>query len=227
MAKILMVEDDLELCNSVGSWLKMEHHTVEIVNSGLDAQEMLLNHHFDIIILDWELPELNGVELCKKFRSKGGETPVLMLTGRSNINDKSQGFDAGADDYLTKPFILTELTLRIRALLRRAGPQVRMVLKAGDLELEPDTFQVKKNGEALKLLPKEFALLEFLMRHPEQVFSLDSLLARIWVSDSDASTDAVQACIKRLRRKIDTPGAESMIANVHGVGYRLNPNIKE
>lgn len=222
MAKILLVDDDIELNDNVCSWLKMDHHTLEAAHSGGIALELILNFQFDLVILDWDLPEISGIDLCKRLREKDSTTPVLMLTGKGEIADKTVGFNAGADDYLTKPFHLAELGLRVRALLRRKGSEIQIVLKARDLEMEPHNFVVRKSGNVIKLLPKEFSLLEFLMQHPNQIFSLDALLDRVWMSDSDATTAAVHACIRRLRKKIDDPGAESMIANVHGVGYRLD-----
>jgi DNA-binding response OmpR family regulator len=222
MAKILIVEDNIELCASIVQWLEQDHHVIEGVNSGSVGLEMLLSFQFDLIILDWELPEISGVELCRRYRAEGGNSPILMLTAKSQLDEKREGFDAGADDYLTKPFHLMELSLRIRALLRRSGPELTTLLKTRDIELEPDCFRARKAGKEIKLLPKEFAVLEFLMRNPDRVYSLESLLKRLWLSDSDASPEAVQACIRRLRRKIDTEGQESLILNVHGVGYKLN-----
>ncbi len=221
MAKILLVEDNLDLSSSISSCLQKDYHTVEVVHDGLDALQMLRSYGYDIVLLDWELPKMSGIELLTKFRKEGGAIPILMLTGKGELPDRKEGFDAGADDYLIKPFHMEELSLRIRALLRRSGVAINMVLKARDIELEPDTFTVRKSGVEIKLLPKEFALLEFFLRHPDQVFSLESLLTHIWQSDSDASTEAVNACIRRLRKKIDSPDQSTMIENVHGVGYKL------
>ncbi len=223
MAKILIVDDHVELTENLVDLLKRDHHTVESALSGRDALELILNSHFDLAILDWGLPEISGVELCRRLRAKDPSTAILILTGKSEVTDKVVGFDAGADDYLTKPFHLMELKVRVNALLRRRGKNVQTVLKARDLELEPERFVVRKSGREIKLLPKEFALLEFFMQHPRQVFSLDNLLDRVWASDSQASTAAVHACIRRLRQKIDDGSPESFIENVHGVGYRFEP----
>ncbi len=221
MAKILVVEDDVALGKMVRDWLLMEHHNVEIVSDGGEAREMLKVYDYDIIILDWELPHVSGIEILKEFRSRGRSTPVLVLTGRSAIDDKETGFDAGADDYLTKPFHGKELTARLRALLRRPENFVGDLLKFANLTLDHSNYKVMKDGEEIRLLPKEFALLEFLMRNPNRVFAPEALLNRVWVTESEATVDALTTCIKRLRKKIDVEGKQSVIRTVHGVGYKL------
>ena len=137
MAKILLVEDDRDLAGMVLDWLKFEHHLVEVIHNGGDAQSMLKSYQYDIIILDWQLPQITGVELLRDYRMAGGQTPVLMLTGKGAIHDKEAGLDAGADDYLTKPFHMKELSARLRALLRRPGSVVGNTLTARDISLEP------------------------------------------------------------------------------------------
>jgi DNA-binding response OmpR family regulator len=221
MAKILVVEDDLGLSRMVRDWLTFEHHLVETADNGREGLDKLNFYEYDAIILDWELPELSGIELCRQYRSRGGTAPVLMLTGKGTISDKESGFDAGADDYLTKPFHMKELSMRLRALLRRATAFTGDVLRVKDIELEPSNHRATRNGADLNLLPKEFALLEFLMRHPNQVFSAEALLSRVWASETDTTVDAVSTCIKRLRKKIDSEDQPSLIRTVHGVGYKL------
>lgn len=221
MAKVLIAEDDRDLCNMVVEWLQFEHYTVEAVNDGRSAMEKLQFYQYDIVVLDWEMPQMSGVEVCKKFRSEGGTSPIIMLTGKKLIVEKEEGLDSGADDYLTKPFHMKELSARMRALLRRPSALTSNVLKCRDLSLDPGSFRVTKGGADVQLLPREFALLEFLLRHPGQVFSAEALLDRVWKSDSDASPDALRTCLKRLRKKIDDPEAESVIRTVHGVGYKL------
>ncbi len=221
MAKVLIVEDDVALGKMVRDWLLMEHHKVEIVTDGADAKEMLKVYDYDIVILDWELPHVSGIEILKEFRSRGKSTPVLVLTGRSAIDDKETGFDAGADDYLTKPFHGKELTARLRALLRRPEGYVGDLLKFGNLTLDHANYVVTKDGEEIRLLPKEFALLEFLMRNPNRVFAAEALLNRVWIAESEATVDALTTCIKRLRKKIDVAGQDSIIRTIHGVGYKL------
>jgi two-component system OmpR family response regulator len=221
MPKILVVEDDLDLSAMISDWLSYEHHLVECVHDGQEGLDRLKSCKYDAVILDWQLPNLCGVDICKKFRQNGGATPVIMLTGKDTISDKEFGLDAGADDYLTKPFHIKELAARIRALLRRASQATENVLKIGDLVLEPQTFNVKKGDTDIQLLPKEFALLEFLMRHPNQVFSAEALLDRVWDSGTEASQEAIRTCLKRLRKKVDGNKDNSMIKTVHGVGYKL------
>lgn len=229
MAKILVVEDNQELIEMVKALLEHEHHRVETLSDGTEAGYALKIDKFDLIILDWELPGKHGVELCREFRHQGGDTPVIILTGRREIDDKEAGFDSGADDYLTKPFHPRELLSRVKALLRRSGASVQGdVLTVCDLVLRPTMFTASRAGQDLNLLPREFSVLEFLMRHPEQVFSNEALLERVWQSDSDATAEAVRSTMKRLRKKLDGNFDQKLIHTVHGVGYilkgSLNPN---
>lgn len=222
MAKILVVEDDLDLRSIVEDWLKHEHHLIETATKGDEAMELITTYPYDLIILDWQLPVLDGIQILQKFRQGGGRTPVLMLTGQDKTNHIETGLDSGADDYLTKPFHMKELSARIRALLRRPQNVIENVLKCGDITLNPRTYSVTRGGADLKLLPKEFALLEFFMRHPNQVFSTEALLDRVWRSENDAAPETVRTCIKRLRKKIDLENEDSIIETLHSVGYRLH-----
>ncbi len=221
MAKVLVIEDDNSLSRMIKDWLTIEHHNIETVADGKQGLEKLQYYQYDLVIMDWQLPGMEGVEILREFRKGGGITPVLMLTGKNTIVDKEAGLDSGADDYLTKPFHMKELSARIRALLRRPQVMVGNTLTVGKFSLDPSNHVVTRDGVELKLLPKEFALLEFLMRHPNQVFSADALLNRVWASESDATIDALTSCIKRLRKKIDAEGESSPIRTVHGVGYKL------
>jgi len=199
----------------------MERHSLEIVSDGKEALENMKFYQYELVILDWELPGMHGPQILKEFRDAGKTTPVLMLTGKGTIDDKEVGFGAGADDYLTKPFNMKELSIRLRALLRRPGGMTASIITIANLELDQANFKLLKDGEEVKLLPKEFALMEFLMRHPNQVFSQDALLNRVWESDSDSTGSALTTCIKRLRKKLDEEGKPSIITTVHGVGYKL------
>lgn len=223
MAKILVVEDDVSLCNAIGDYLALDHHKTEFVNDGQEAIQRLKVYGYDLIILDWELPKASGVEILKDFRGRGGMTLILMLTGRDAIGDKEVGLDAGADDYLTKPFHAKELQARVRALLRRPQTMTGPVLQVGDLSLDLTNYVVKRGAEEIRLLPKEFTLLEFMMRHPSRVFSSEALLNHAWSDESDSTAGALTTCIGRLRKKIDVEGKPSMIRTVHGVGYTLDP----
>jgi DNA-binding response OmpR family regulator len=221
MAKILFVEDDAALSATVTQVLKAEQFNVELSENGNDAVHRLATYEYDLVILDWNLPEVSGPEICRQFRQKGGSTPILMLTGRNSMNDKLDGFDAGADDYLTKPFNAQELVARAKALLRRPKQMEGTTLQCGKIALDTSKRMVTRNGEEITMQPLEFAVLEFLMRHPNQVFTTDTLLKRCWNADVDASIFATYTCIRRIRKKLDVPGEESIIKTIPNVGYRL------
>jgi DNA-binding response OmpR family regulator len=217
MARILLVEDDKTVCENIETWLRFERYTVDIVNDGAEALQALKNVEYELIILDWEIPQVSGIEVLRSFRSSGGMTPVLMLTGKSTILDKELGFDVGTDDYLTKPFHPKELTARLRALLRRPTVIAPKLIKAHDLELNIQEHSLTKSGERIDLQPMEYALLEFLMSHPEQVFSPEVLINRVWPGANDVGIDAVYVCIRRLRKKLNDEG--DLIRTIRGVGY--------
>jgi DNA-binding response OmpR family regulator len=221
MAKILIVEDEHDLSIPIRDWLTREQHLVELVDNGVEAMERLKVYKYDVIILDWMLPGMNGMEVCKRFRSEGGATPVLMLTAKNTVEDKERGLDAGADDYLTKPFHLKELSARVRALLRRHTQGTSRELRIGGLVLDVVARKVTLNNEEIHFVPREFSLLEFLMRHPNQVFSAEALLDRVWASDTLASPDTIRTYIKILRKKLGGEGKDSLIRTVHGVGYKI------
>jgi two-component system, OmpR family, response regulator len=221
MAKILVVEDEADLAKLVRNWLEREHHLVEVAENGADALTHLQVNRFDVVILDLMLPLLSGMEVCRRYRQSLGKTPILMLTAKDTVEDKEAGLDAGADDYLTKPFHLKELSARVRALVRRGSSQPNNILHLRDIEIDVNEFTVTKAGEEIHLLPKEFRLLDFLVRHPNHVFSAEELLASVWESDTAALLDTVRGHIKRLRKKLDTPGEPSIISTVYGIGYKL------
>lgn len=221
MAKILLVEDDKDLCGRVHEWLSYEHHAVECVHDGGEAADRLKYYQYELVILDWDLPKTSGLDVCKGFRGKGGITPILMLTGKGELREKELGLDAGSDDYLTKPFHLKELSARIRALLRRPTTFAGCTLKAGILELDPAKHTLMMKGQEIALLPKEYALLEFLMRHPNEAFSPEALLSRVWSSESDAAADTIYTYIKTLRKKLAVFADAPSIKTLHGVGYKL------
>jgi DNA-binding response OmpR family regulator len=221
MAKILFLEDEPALAEIVLDVLTAHDYMVDHVNLAGEARVRLKVYQYDLVILDVNLPDGNGVDICRDFRSGGGLTPVLMLTGRNKIQEKALGLDAGADDYLTKPFHVDELSARVRALLRRPAAFVGHTLKFDDLELNTSTHRVIKAGTEIQLLPREFTLLEFLMKHSGQVFSAEALIERLWPTDSEASPDAIRIYITRLRNKIDHKDKPSLISTMRGVGYRL------
>jgi len=224
MAKILLVEDDKDLSATVEVWLEAEHHTVSCAYDGAEGQHRMKHEEFDVIVLDWDLPHMPGIEILKHYRANRGVTPIIMLTAKGTIADREAGLDTGADDYLTKPFSLKELSARIRALLRRPREVVSDVLQVGAIALDPVKHRVTKNGAEVMLLPRDFALLEFFMRNVDQVFSTDALLQRVWDDDSEATSDALRTSIKRLRKKLDDSEDDegsSFIENLPRVGYRL------
>lgn len=224
MSKILIVEDEQDLASQVADWLKREHYLCETVDNGAAALDRLRVYQYDVVLLDWMLPGMTGIEVCKQFRGRGGKTPILMLTAKSQEDDKETGLDIGADDYLVKPFGLKELSARIRALIRRTSistQAVGKILNYGKLELDPTSRRVTKEGAEVHLEPKEFSLLEFFMRNPDQVFSAEALINRCWESETLMSPDSIRTYIKGLRKKIDDKDGPSTIVTVHGVGYRF------
>lgn len=223
MAKILLVEDDIDLAVTISDALSAERHTVETFHDGLDGEATLKMTEYDVIVLDWDLPGMTGIELLKSFRLSGGSTPVIMLTGKGEMAEKEQGLDSGADDYITKPFNLKELAARIRSVLRRPPLLQSNVLTHGNLTLDPAKFRITRDGQELRLLPRDFALLEFLMRHPSEIFSVDTLLARVWQYDSDATPEGLRVAIRRIRKIVDVSDdlSQSVIENISRVGYRL------
>jgi len=221
MAKILIVEDERDLSGLVRNWLVRENHLVEQAEDGVEALTRMEVSKFDLIILDLMLPGMSGMEVCQRFRQKSGQTPILMLTAKDGVEDKAAGLDAGADDYLTKPFHLKELAARVRALLRRGLSRPGNTLRIRDIEIDASECRVTKNGEIVHLLPKEFRLFEFLVRHPNHVFSAEDLLASVWESDTSALLDTVRGHITRLRKKLDTENEPSIISTVYGMGYKV------
>lgn len=221
MAKILLVEDDADLTEVLRITLSNKGHSVKTLSGGKEALPMLRAYKYDLIILDWMMPDVSGVDVLKSFRESGGKTPILMLTAKTTVDDKEKALDLGADDYLTKPFHARELMARVRALLRRPQSMAQAILRAGDLELDPVSCTVLKGGKTLKLRPKVYSMLEFFMRHPNQVFSPEAILDRVWMDDATASPDTVRTHIKLLRRSIDSSDGESLIENVRNRGYLM------
>ncbi len=220
MAKILLVEDDDSLAYLLKMQLEQTRHLVDVARKGLDALVQLRCNSYDLIILDWMLPDLAGVEVCRQYRSSNGKVPVLMLTAKGTVEDKAAGLNAGADDYLVKPFHPTELDARVNALLRRPPSYMGKRLSVADIELDTASGVVTRNGLEIELTAKEFSLLELLMRYPNQSFSLEAILDRVWDSDSSASIDTVRTHMKTLRKKLGDEG-ESIIKTKRGQGYRI------
>ncbi|MDR3614513.1 MAG: response regulator transcription factor [Candidatus Obscuribacterales bacterium] len=222
MAKILLIEDDQSVATAVIDALEFDRHIVECFFNGEEGFERLISFEYDLVLLDWSLPGKAGIEILKDYRARGGNSPIIMLTGRTEMESKLQGFDAGADDYLAKPFNMKELLARTRALLRRPESVNSDLMEAGDVVLNLKTGKVFVKEREVSLLAKEIAVLEFLMRHRGRIFSVNELLDRVWHSESESSEDAVRQCITRLRKKIDKDGENSLITTVKGMGYKID-----
>ncbi len=223
MSKILVVEDHNEMSELIRDSLLALSYLVDTVTSGPEALNKLRLYEYDLIVLDLNLPGLCGIDVCRTYRQHGGNAPILMLTGNRTLGDKETGFDAGADDYLTKPFHFRELIARVKAMIRRGPGQSSQqeVLTAGSITLYLQEHRVMKNGLEILLLPKEFALLEFFLRHAGQVFSAEALIQRVWDSEKDASPETIRSYITRLRNKLGSTKEDPIIMTVHGVGYKF------
>jgi DNA-binding response OmpR family regulator len=220
MAKILLVEDDALTAQQTSKWLaKMDGHTVETVDDGNEALARLKLYDYDLVILDWNIPGCAGVDVCNSIRSQGANLPVLMLTANAKIADKEVAFDCGADDYLTKPFDLKELSLRVRALMRRPANLRTDIMQVGSVKLDRSTKQVFKDGAQLQLTAREYALLELLMRHKDRPLSAEEIVNKAWSSESEVSQLTVKTVVSRLRAKLSHSGEESIVQNLPGRGY--------
>jgi DNA-binding response OmpR family regulator len=221
MPKVLLIEDDESLCRIIVDTLTFHHFTVEMSHDGAEALDLVTTYTYDLILLDWDLPNLPGIRILQALRAQGDSTPILMMTGKGGITDKETGFETGADDYLTKPFNMRELAARAKALLRRPPISAGDILRVDNILLEPSKFRATISDQEIQLTQKEFSLLEFFMRHPGEIFSAEILLERVWRADEDATINGLRACIARLRTKIDGDGRPSKIQNITGVGYKL------
>lgn len=225
--RILVIEDEHKIANSIKKGLEQESYAVDVTYSGIDGFDLATTEEYDLIILDILLPGLDGIVLCKKLRAQNNHIPVLMLTAKGQISDKVTGLDAGADDYLTKPFAFEELLARVRALVRRPRNSIGTVLSIADLSLDTVSFTVARGGKKIQLSNKEFALLEYLLRHPAQILTKDQIIGHVWNYDADILPNTVEVYIGYLRRKIDKPypNKPALIHTVRGFGYRLGKEI--
>ncbi len=219
--RILCVEDEPDISAAIRTALVADGHAVDVVANGEEAMEWMATYPYDLVILDLILPGLDGREVCRRIRQTGGGMPILMVTALDQVEDRVRGLDTGADDYLSKPFAMAELMARVRALMRRDTSGREATLRVGDLELDPATLGVWRDGRPIKLTVKEFALLSLLARHPGQLFSRDRLIDALWDADFDAESNIVEVYIHSLRRKLDGGRRDGLIETVRGGGYRL------
>jgi DNA-binding response OmpR family regulator len=219
--RILLVEDDLKAARLLARGFEEEGFIVDLAGSAEDGDELAFVTDYDLIVLDWLLPGKDGLTLCRELRRRGTATPILMLTARDALGDRVAGLNTGADDYLTKPFAFEELLARSRALLRRSELTRPPVLCVADLSLDPHTHVVARNGTTIDLTPKEYALLEILMRHAGAVVSRSRLAEQVWKADLVAIDNLIDVHIGKLRRKVDAPGQVPLIQTVRGRGFRL------
>ena len=220
--RILIVEDDARIATPLAKDLRHQHYTVDVAADGMEGWTFAQAADYDVILLDWMLPRLDGVELCRRLRAAQCQSMILMLTAKDTTGDKVIGLDAGADDYLVKPFKLEELSARLRALSRRSRELTPTIFEYGMLSLDPSTRLVTCADKALTLTPKEFLLLEYFLRHPGQVASRDQLLQQLWDFDQSAGEGTVKTHIGNLRNKLKAAGGgANLIETVYGVGYRL------
>ncbi len=222
--RILLVEDNHRLSNSLKMNLAHEGYSVDTAYDGQEGQDFAELTPYDLIILDILLPIKDGLEVCRDLRRRRIQTPILLLTARDSVDDRVQGLDCGADDYLVKPFALQELLARLRALLRRQHPYQSGRLEMGNLFVDPMTHSVERAGTPIELTPKEFALLEFLLYHRNQVVTREMIEQHIWNYDFECESNVIDVYIRRLRRKIDDPFAVKLLTTVRGIGYRLTPS---
>lgn len=219
--RLLLVEDDVPLAQALAQGLREQGYAVDHAEDGQSALDLVELEPYDLVVLDWMLPGLDGVEVCRRMRARGSQVPVLMLTARDAVSDRVEGLDSGADDYLVKPFALQELLARLRALLRRREDASKdPVLRIANLALDPATREVLHGERPVELTNKEYLVLEYLMRNPGRVLTRDQICAHIWDYEFSAMSNVVDVYIAALRRKL---GADSLIRTVRGAGYQLVP----
>lgn len=219
--RILLVEDEVKLAHAMKRALEIQKYAVDVVNSGKEGLDFAIGEDFNLIILDVMLPEIDGIEICRRIRAAGIHTPVMMLTARGQIADKVIGLDVGADDYMVKPFSFEELFARIRALVRRPAQANDPILKIKNLTLDPKTFTVKRDERIIELSAKEFSLLEYLLRNKNTVLTKEQIIAHVWNYDSDVLPSTIEVHIKHLRDKIDIKGENSVVYTIRGRGYTI------
>lgn len=220
--RVLLVEDEPGIAQFIRQGLNETGYAVDVAKDGQEGLDYALAAEYDVIVLDIMLPQMDGLMMLRSLRSHGLKTPVLLLTARNEVEDRVKGLDAGADDYLFKPFAFPELLARLRALLRRPPLQLDTILRIADLEMDVANWQVRRAGKLIDLSPREFTLLEYLMRHPRQVLTRSQITEHIWNFDFYGDSNVVDVYIGYLRRKIDRGFDQPLLHTVRGVGYRLS-----
>jgi DNA-binding response OmpR family regulator len=219
--RILLIEDNRRLSHSLQLSLAEDGYAVDAAYDGLEGQELAQMTPYDVIILDIMLPGRDGLEVCRELRQQRIKTPIIMLTARDAVEERVRGLDSGADDYLVKPFALSELRARLRALLRRDSSDKSSILMVGDLQLDPANHTAVRAGRSIDLTSREFALLEYLIRNPDRLITRQMAESHIWSYDYDGASNVIDVYIRRLRRKVDDPHSVKLIETVRGEGYRL------
>jgi two-component system response regulator MprA len=221
--KILVVDDERAVRESLRRALSLEGYVVDLAADGQEALDRLEDHADvpDAVVLDVLMPRLNGLDVCRRLRATGNRIPVLMLTARDQIEDRVEGLDAGADDYVVKPFALEELLARVRALLRRSGADTEETLRFADLELDPVAHEVRRGGEPIELTRTEFSLLELFLRNPRQVLTRSVIFERVWGYDFGYASNSLDVYVGYLRRKTEAGGKPRLVQTIRGVGYAL------
>ena len=219
--RILITEDEKDMAEALARGLRQQGYAADIAYDGEEALVMAEVNDYDLIILDLNLPKIDGVEVCRRIRASGSATGILMLTARSSLDDRVNGLDQGADDYLVKPFHFPELLARVRAILRREGETRHPILRSGELVLDPNSIKGYFRGSEIAFTIKEFAILEYLMRNAGRVISQEELLEHVWNEDTNMFTHTVKVHINNMRKKLSAAGAGDLISTVKGRGYLL------
>ena len=221
--RVLVVEDEHQIANAIKKGLEQESFAVDVAYDGTEGYDLASTEDYDVIVLDLLLPGIDGMEICRKLRADKIHTPILILTAKGQLEDKVEGLNAGADDYLVKPFAFEELLARIRAMIRRPKEAAGTILTLDDLSLNTLTYEVKRDGEEIRLSGKEFSLLEYLLRHPNQIFTKEQIIGHVWNYDADILPNTVEVYIGYLRKKVDRPFPKkpALIHTVRGFGYKI------
>jgi DNA-binding response OmpR family regulator len=220
--RLLIVEDETDLAKPLKEGLEYQKYAVDLAFDGEEGERLARENSYDVIVLDIMLPKKDGVSITKTLRQDGIATPILMLTAKGTVEDKTTGLDAGADDYLPKPFAFGELSARIRALLRRTNQEKKPVLTVADLTLDPATHEVSRAGKKIELVKKDFQLLEYLMRNAERVLTRAEIEEHVWDRNAELWSDVIRSHVKTLRAKVDRGAKQKLIRTVHGVGYKIS-----